>query len=171
MNAGAAFGVMATASFSGEYPQGFNTMHDGLRAYAVAHPGTLFVPAGKSWQIVLGTDTPSLEELYALYSDLAHPGVRGYSLYLYTLWDVLHGAGTSSTGRTRDFPALRCDPSAGAPACLTQAQLEQCAASGSCSSTQNGVELDGNGDVAVTTAAQAALYQQAADAAVAQSQP
>src|SRR5581483_10509178 len=111
-------------------------------------------------------DSPTLQELYALYSDLAHPGVRGYTAYVYTLWDVLHGPGTSSIGLTRDLPALRCDQAAGAPACLTQAELEQCAANNSCASTANGVELDGNGDVAVTTAQQAAAYQQAADAAV-----
>ena len=140
---------------------GFAHLHDGLKLYADGHPGTLFVPAGDSWRRYLGTDSPTLADLYTLYSDNAHPGVNGYILYVDTLWGVLRN--TSSAGLPRDLLALRCDP---ASPCLSLADLEACIAAGNCG-TQNGVSLDANGNPAVVTATDAPLYQAAADAAVA----
>lgn len=161
-DAGSAFAIMATAHVLAEYPEGFDTLHDDIGAYAESE-GVLFIPAGRVWREVLG-DAPSTAALSEMYSsDAQHPGAEGDLIYVYTLYAAL--TGRPAVGLPVDAEELRCanndEP------CLSYQELDACVdddGAYNCA-PQNGALFGPNGvSVAFVSEQEAATYQAAVDA-------
>ena len=171
--AGSQFAVMATAHVLAAYPSGFNSLHNAVKNYADSQ-GVLYIPAGQVWREVIG-DSPSTATLSEFYSsDSQHPGAEGNLLYVYTLYAAL--TGRSAVGLPTDILELRCDMD---QACLSYQALDDCVSpcAVNCSPTpgeyncspQNGALFGPNGaGVAFVTDDEAARYQAAVDAVLAE---
>jgi len=82
--------LLATASVSNRYPQGFRDLHD-TQAKAAADLKVPLAAAGKAWLTYWGAE-PTADERLALYDpDKAHPGKAGSYLYACTLYAALTG--------------------------------------------------------------------------------
>jgi hypothetical protein len=163
-DAGSVFAIMATGHIASAFPSGFETLHNAVAAYADAHPNAVFIPAGDAWLRVLGTSPGN--SLYEFYSgDDAHPGVEASYIYVLATYGAL--TGRSVIGAPRDLQGLRCPPTG---ACLSTAELEACIepdGQNGCSQPQPGELFDGNGRQSIIDEAEAQVYQQAVQDALA----
>jgi hypothetical protein len=72
------------------YPDSFLRLHE-MQARFAQRVGAALAPAGLAWMNYLGPD-PAMEQRLDLYdADKGHPGIRGSTLYAYSLYVVITG--------------------------------------------------------------------------------